>query len=403
MTSFKIKKSTLRGTLRVPPSKSQTLRALLFAALAEGGSTIFDPLFSPDLLAMAGACRMIGAKVEIREERIEVEGTGGRFLGEGTLYAGSSGIVLRFVAALAAVFGKKVRFEKEPSLERRPMRPLEEALKQLGQSEINVRGEDSQFVSALLIALSFGSAPTTLLVQNPGERPWVDLTLDWLERLGAAVVNHGYEQYEIPGGLAYPGFVYRVPGDLSSAAFPIVAALATGSELLLRNIDLTDPQGDKKIIGSLCEMGAKVQVDPEAKMLKVLKSSLKGAELAVNDMIDALPALAVAACFAEGKSSLTGASVARTKECDRLAAAAAELKKMGAKIEENEEGLTIEGGPLHGARVASHEDHRMALSLSVAGMGAEGETIVKGVECAAKTYSTFKEDFAGLGAIIEEI
>jgi 3-phosphoshikimate 1-carboxyvinyltransferase len=265
-------------------------------------------------------------------------------------------------------------------------------------------GRDSQPVSGMLIATSFLSGKTILEAHEPGEKPWIDLTLFWLKKFGIHVEHQDYARYTVPGNARIEGFKMTIPGDFSSAAFPIAAALVTNSSLTLTNVDREDCQGDKKIIDILQQMGAKIETDPKRKTLHLAKGSrLRGMKIDVNDFIDATPILSVIGCFAEGTTEIVNASIARKKESDRLHAMATELKKMGAAIEERPDGLLIHHSALKGASVESWHDHRIAMSLSIAALGAKGETAINNIECVSKTYPGFAHDFRSLGAAIEVI
>lgn len=264
-----------------------------------------------------------------------------------------------------------------------------------------IEGQDSQPVSGLLIAGAFGPCPIELEVQNPGERPWVDLTLDWFRRLGIPYSAKDHMHYRMEGGAHIDPFDYTVPGDWSTAAFPIAAALLTNSELTIENVDIDDCQGDKKLLTILENMGAHFEIrDKKLTLLK--ESELQGATIDVNDCIDALPILAVIGCFARGRTVLYNGAIARKKESDRIRAMATELTKMGARIEETSDGLVIEPAPLHGAQLQSYHDHRLALALTVAALASSSESEIQGVECIAKTYPQFVADFQSIGAKIED-
>ncbi len=373
-----------------------------------GVTLIRDPLDSPDVRAMVKALRGFGVTIEESEEWIRIEGVCGKLsASQAPIDAGNSGQILRFVGALAALLPEKTVITGDQSIrERRPVEPLLSALRQLGakaEAPMSVQGpiragfaellgEDSQPVSALLIATSFLKGTTQLEVKNPGERPWIDLTLAWLERLGGVVTHEAYRFYTIEGPLLYKGFEVTIPGDFSTAAFPAAAALITGSTVTLENLDPFDSQGDKKLFEVFERMGAQLEYDVRAKSVTLFPSKLKGVRVDVNEMIDALPILAVVGCFASGKTEIVGGKIARKKESDRIAAIACELRKMGAILEEREDGLLITSSPLHSARLSSHSDHRIAMALAVAAKGATGTTWIEGAECVKKSYPRFFEE-----------
>ena len=405
----------MKSHLRVPASKSHTLRAILFAALAEGTSCIENFLTSPDTEAMIKAVCALGARVQVLTAgRIKIQGVAGKLQPPNdTIQCGNSGIVLRFIGALAALLPHPTILTGDASIQqRRPAMPLLDALNQLGASAISLKGngfaplriqgpitgrsavlggEDSQPVSGLLIAASLAPHSIALHVKNPGEKPWIDLTLHWLRRLGIQYERQGYSYYRLEGNAKIDAFSYAVPGDFSSAAFPIAAALISNTELTLHNLDPEDCQGDKAVLSALEQMGARFEW--KDKNLFVRKGArLKGCRIDVNDFIDALPILAVIGCFAEGRTELIGAAIARKKESDRIHAMETELKKMGARVEETPNGLVIYSSALHGADLQSYNDHRVAMALAIATLGAASSCTIADTACVAKTYPTFWED-----------
>ncbi|MCB1072659.1 MAG: 3-phosphoshikimate 1-carboxyvinyltransferase [Chlamydiia bacterium] len=421
--NYNVRASTLSGTIEIPPSKSHTHRALIFALLAKGKSTIDKYLDSPDSAAMLKTIQQFGAKIQKDNDQLIIEGIGPKLQpSDDVINAGNSGIVLRFIGALAALIPAYTVITGDHSIRtRRPIKPLLDALKQLGvlaesmvgdgyapiiikgplsSGTCTLDGQDSQPVSALLIATSFANGSSEIHVTNPGEKPWIDLTLSWFDFLKLPYENHDYTHYKIPGGASYSGFQYTVPGDFSSLAFPVAAALITQSEISIENVDRNDIQGDKKLLDLLKQMGAKFET--EGRTLHVKKSGpLQGKTFDINDTIDAITILAVIGCFAEGETVLTNAAIARKKECDRIHCIATELKKMGADIEEKEEGLIIRTSKLKGTTLETYHDHRMVMSLTVAALGAEGESVIQGTACVHKTYPNFKEHLIKLGARVK--
>lgn len=422
MKTLTIQPSKLKGSISIPPSKSHTLRALVFALMGSGTSEIHNPLPSPDTLSMIRAVEMLGGSVEQKGDTLIVTGTAGKLRSpDNVIDAGNSGQVLRFIGALTGFLTTYTVLTGDHSIRySRPVKPLLDALSQLGAQAYGLNegshapilikgpiqpgfatfcGQDSQPVSAILIAASFLHGVTHLNITNPGEKPWIGLTLDWLKRLGGKISHEGFSRYVVHGSLSYDGFFYSVPGDFSSAAFPIVAALITGSELTIDNLDMNDAQGDKDIITVLQRLGADIKIDHANRRVIVHSGKiLHGGTIDINDMIDTLPILAVAGCFVSTKMEITGAAIARKKESDRIASMTNELKKMGANIEETKDGLMVFPSSLHGAHVQSHRDHRIAMALSVAALAAQGETIVDDVGCIEKSYPSFISDFQQLGA-----
>lgn len=422
---YHIGTSTVRGSVTVPGSKSHTMRAVLFASMAHGESQVHNYLPSPDTEAMIAACSALGAAITRDERTLTILGTGARLrVPEGVIDAGNSGQVLRFVGALTALLPQQTIITGDHSIcTLRPMNPLLEGLTQAGAlavstkgdgyapiiirgkaraAHMHIDGQDSQPVSALLMLAAFLDGESTITVENAGELPWISLTLHWLDKIGARYTNHGFTRYTVTGPTRVEGFEYIVPGDWSSAAFPIAAALVRNEELTLENMDFNDPQGDKAIVAALQSMGARFTLDVPGRRLAVHKhDGLRGADLDVNAIIDAVPVLAAVACFAGSPTTITGAAIARHKECDRLHAIAQELGKMGARIEERPDGLVIHPATLRGAAATSWHDHRIAMSVAVAALSC-GETTIEDVACVAKSYPGFAPAMRSLGADIRE-
>ncbi len=417
--------SYLKGVIRVPSSKSQTMRALLFSLLARGRSVIDRPLYSSDVEAMIEACRLLGASVDKREGWLEVEGRG-ISAAEDVIDARNSGQVARFIGAVAALAPHHSVVTGDFSIRhRRVMTPLLEGLSQLGAHAFSSRGDggapivikgplkggkasidgtDSQPVSALLIASAFSPLGAELKVVNPSEIAWIDLTLSWFDRLAIRYEHVQYGHYWIRGAEKIGGFEYRVSGDWSSAAYPLAAALITRSSLLIEGVDMEDEQGDKALFFLLRDRGAiQMEVDRGGSTVAIMATGeLEGGVIDLAPFIDAITLLAVIGCYSKGRTELVGGRSARYKESDRIRAISTELRKMGAEIEEKEEGLLIYGGPLRGALLDSHADHRVAMSLAVAALGAEGSSSISGVGVVSKSFPDFFDQFRKLGAHIDE-
>ena len=419
----KSQQKPLSGVISASPSKSHSLRGILFASLASGISTINNVLPSPDSDAMIRAGILLGAKISKTGNTLHIIGVAGKpQVPDDVIDAGNSGQVLRFIGAAAGVIdGYSVLTGDNSIRYNRPLGPLVDGLRQLGATcihtkgdnyapviikgpitpgEITISGEDSQPVSGLLIASALLPGITTIHVTNPGELPWINLTLSWLQRLQISYTHDSFSHYQVYGGKLFPGFEYTVPGDFSSLAYPVVAALITGSTITIDNVDNDDPQGDKKLLQILQEMGAVIKI--QGNQLTIVGSeTLQGQVIDVNDCIDAVPILAVLGCYAKGMTTLVNGAIARAKESDRLQTMTAELRKMGAAIEETEDGLIIQSSTLHGAEVTSYDDHRIAMSLAVAALGATGSTTVMNTHCVEKSYSNFAADLQTLGALLQ--
>lgn len=418
---IKVTKSELSGEIAVPGSKSHTIRAVAVATLANGISTIKSPLISGDTLSSLEAAEAFGAKVTKHEGYWTVEGIGGVVKPfTTTIDMGNSGTSLRIFTGLAATLDFPVSFDGDSSLRTRPMSPVLDALGTLGVKiesndgkcpltiegpvkggKTEVDGTSSQFLTSLLFALPLAEGDSEIIVRNLNEIPYVYITLDWLERQGIELeYSDDLSWVKVKGGQSYKAFERIIPADFSTATFPLVAAAVTGSTLKIRNLDFTDQQGDKATFDYLEKMGVTVERGEEYTVVSST-GKLKGCEIDLNATPDALPAMAVAACFAEGTTRLVNVAQARIKETDRIDCMTKELTKMGAKVTELPDGMIIEGGHLlRGCEVESYHDHRIAMALTIAGMVAEGETVINDGEAASVTYPNFVEDFKTLGAKI---
>jgi 3-phosphoshikimate 1-carboxyvinyltransferase len=409
-------KSTLAGEILIPASKSHTIRAVSIAAMANGISVLRNPLISADALSSIAGAREMGAEIETGKDWI-IKGVGGKPQDSCKMIdVGNSGTTLRIQTALSALAGHPVKFDGDKSIRTRPMFPLLTALEKLGVRVIesahgkcpfviqgpikggktNVNGISSQFLTALLIACPLAENDTEITVEDLHEKPYVEMTLDWLRKMNIQFEQKGLDWFYIKGKQKYNAFDRMIPADFSSAAFSACAAAITQSELLIRGLDFADYQGDKALFTYLERMGVKLTHTAEGVRLEGGK--LKGIDIDMNDTPDALPALAVTACFASGTTRLLNVAQARLKECDRIAAMVTELTNMGAQVEELKDGMVIHQSQLTGTQVHGYDDHRMVMALAVAGLAAEGETVVDTAEAIDVTYPSFMEDMRTLGA-----
>jgi 3-phosphoshikimate 1-carboxyvinyltransferase len=251
----------------------------------------------------------------------------------------------------------------------------------------------------LLLACPLASGDTEIIAENLHEKPYVEMTLDWLRKLDISFEQNGLDWFRIPGRQKYQAFQRSIPADFSSATFVACAAAVTGSEILIKGLDFSDHQGDKEIFNFLMNMGAQIRHVQEGVIVK--GGDLRGIDIDMNNTPDALPVFAVTGCFAKGTTRLLNVAQARYKECDRISAVAAELSKMGAAIEELADGLIIHHSALKGCEVHGYHDHRMVMALTVAGMIAEGETFVDTAESINITYPGYMEDMKAIGARME--
>ncbi|OQY96196.1 MAG: 3-phosphoshikimate 1-carboxyvinyltransferase [Chloroflexi bacterium UTCFX4] len=414
----------LRGTLRVPADKSITHRALMLAPLLNGKTRIENFLDSETTRATLNCMRAMGADIqEIDAHTLRVNGRGLRSLQEprDILYCLGSGTTIRLLAGICAGQHFLSVLDGTPALKRRPMGRIVEPLKQMGAT-ILARDNDrfpplvfrggalrgieyalpvasAQVKSAILFAGLFADSPTT--VHEPA--PSRDHTERMLRALGVDVsrLTENSARVVPPQRLETRDWSLGIPADFSSAAFFIVAALLVkNSELCLENVGLNP--GRTGLFDALTRMGATFKIenqraenDEPVGDIIVSSGELRASDVGGSDvprMIDEFPIFAVAATQAVGETRVRDAQELRIKESDRVATVAQELRKMGAQLEEQEDGFVIAGPTkLRGARVNAHNDHRLAMSLAVAGVIAEGETIIEGWECVADSFPNFSE------------
>ena len=420
-TSIVVGKSpNLRGVVRVPPNKSHSFRALIMASLAEGTSRIESPAVSNDWMRGVEALEMFGSGISPRAGGVwEVSGLGGALqTPDDVVDCGNSGIILRFFMGLAACCEGYTVLSGDHSLRHiRLCQPLIGALNDLGAWAVSTKsdghapvvvrgrlkggrteidGMDSQPVSSLLIASSLAEAPTEITVCRPGEKPWVGVTLDWLSRCGVEFSNEDFGRYRVRGNSRWSGFDLKIPLDWSAALYPIAAAVLTDdSEVRLPGMDFNDSQGDKAVIDVLRSMGADIAIADG--VVTARSSELTGREIDCNDFIDQFMLLAIVGACAKGETVLTNAEVCRHKECDRIAEMHKALSAMGADVEERPDGLVVRRSRLHGAQLDSRGDHRMVMTLAVAGLVADRQTTISDVDCVKKTFPEFVAQMQGIG------
>ena len=430
--------SRVSGRVPMPASKSHTIRGLLIASFAQGTSRLIRPLPGGDALSCRAAVEVLGAQVRDDGGDWVVRGGGGRLVGAPggggaasvrCVDVGNSGTTLYLAAAMAALGGRAVRFDGDDQIRRRSAGPLLGALRDLGASVESAEsggaaGEDgcapftvvgpispgrvrvecpvSQYLSGLLLAAPLipanpaepGGGSTEITVLGLNEAPYVGITLDWLDFQNIRYERRGWEQFGVPADQSYSSFERVVPADWSSAAFFMAAAAISGGELTLEGLDTGDSQGDKAVLGMLESMGCRWEAVNGG--IRIAGAPLKGAVLDLNDTPDALPVMAVTACFAEGETRLENVPQARMKETDRIAVMTAELRRLGADVHELPEGMLIRGrrarpgsAALRGARVEGHGDHRVVMALAAAALGCEGNVVIEGAEVSEITFPGF--------------
>ena len=429
------------GTVRVPGSKSISNRALLLAGFAAGTTSISGLLHSDDTHVMLEALKQLGCRIEGDDDAIAVTGLGDRPLAQRSiLWLGNAGTAMRpLVAALALGAAPGARFELRgtPRMHERPIGDLVDALRSLGAAieyleqpgypplaihaapvplafdrPIRVRGDvSSQFLTSLLLALPMRAGTAGATIEVDGElisKPYVDITLRLLERFGVAVAREGWRSFRIsaPQGLRSPRR-FTVEGDASSASYFIAAAAIGAGDAALRieGVGSDSIQGDIAFVDAVRSMGATVVAEPHALEVRRGRFPLLPVMLDCNHIPDAAMTLAALALFASGTSRLENIASWRVKETDRLAAMAAELRKVGAEVIEGDDSLEITP-PVRwrAAAIETYDDHRMAMALSLAALNAAAGVTpalpmrIVDPRCVAKTWPDYFETLFSVAA-----
>lgn len=414
------KTGSLSGTVAAPASKSYTQRMVIASALSEGTSHISNPLYSDDTEAALRAVTALGAEFKAEGGVWTIKGTKPQAATK-PIDCGESGATLRFLIPVAALADGPSTLLFGGSIERRPVEPLLECLRELGADahvgregnldtvyveggglvggKCSIPGDvSSQFISGLMFACPLAEADIEIALTSPLE------SADYVKMTEAVLSTHAVEvavedrRIFIGGNQTYKAADGHVPGDFSSAAFLLAAAAITSSKVTVSGLDYEAVQGDKAIVRILKEMGVEGKVCPDSIQIDGAGKPLKPIRVDVKNIPDLVPAIAVLACYADGTSHITGARRLRLKESDRLLTVSEELGKMGADIRITEDSMTIKGTALHGATVDPHNDHRIAMAAAVAALGAEGQTTIEHAECIRKSYPQFYLHIEQLGA-----
>jgi 3-phosphoshikimate 1-carboxyvinyltransferase len=415
-------KSRLKGEILIPTSKSHTIRAVIIAGLAHGKSIIHHPLESGDALAAVRAAGLFGARIDLGQSWT-VEGVSGfPQVPENIIDVANSGTTMNLCMGTASLAEGTTVLSGDRQIVRRPVQPLIGALNDLGAEvystrnnglppvvvkgrlrggKTRLRGIISQYVSSLLLHCPLIEQDTEVEVYDVHEKPYVQITMKWLDRQGIRYeASEELTHFKLFGGQSYHGQEVTIPGDFSSATFFLMAGVLCDADITLLGLDMDDVQGDKKVVAYLQEMGADIRFENGG--FRVRQGSLRGIEIDMCDTPDALPAMAAVGCFARGKTVLRNVANARLKETDRIAVMAKELGRLGARVEELPDGLIIHESKLKGCPVRGYGDHRVVMSLSVAGMAIPGRTEVDTAEAVEVTVPNFLGLIRGLGGKMEK-
>ena len=394
MSRALIKNSSLNGTLALPPSKSAAHRALICSFLS-GGGAVSPIINSNDMKATVGVIESLKN-------------------GKSTANCLESGSTMRFMIPVAAALGKEITFTGEGSLLSRTAGEYIELLPKHGVTvesngflplkisgrlkcgSYEVNGNvSSQYITGLLFALSVADGDSAIILKTPLQsKPYVDMTLKVMADYGVSACETDFG-YLVHGNQKYAVRDYTVEGDWSHAAF-FMSAAAIGGEVTLTGVDFNSTQGDKAVVDVMRRFGASVETGEGSITCK--KGKLHGIEIDCTDIPDMVPAIAVTAAFAQGKTIIKGAERLRLKESNRIKSVVENLKKMGVGAEETQDGMIISPcGAVNGAELCGYNDHRIVMAFSAAGLFAKGETVITDAESINKSYPSFFEDYNKLG------
>lgn len=405
----------------IPPSKSVAHRAIICASLSYGESKITNIDYSEDIIATIQGMEALGAIIEKEESSLVIKG----ILSEDNkinlhreIDCNESGSTLRFLIPISLLFEGESRFIGRGNLGKRPLDTYYEIFDKQGieysyikdvldlrikgrlaPSEFKVRGDiSSQFISGLLFALPLLEGDSKIIITTEMEsKGYIDLTLDTMKDFGVKVTNKDYKEFIIEGSQSYKPNDYEVEGDYSQAAFYVVSNML-GSKVKLLGLKPNSKQGDKEVLDIAKRFGAEIIEKDNSLEVKPF-DELKATDIDAKNCPDIIPVVVVLASVAKGRTIIYNAKRLRIKECDRLNAIATELKKLGAKVVEEEDRLIIDGVDSleFKEELWSFKDHRISMALAIASGVCKNEIIIRDYDCVSKSYPGFYEDFKNLG------
>ena len=412
---IKIYPSKCSGEIKIPSSKSMGHRAIICASLANGKSIISNLDYSDDILATIDGMKKLGANIQCEKDRLIIEGIKSfDNLKDNIIDCNESGSTLRFFIPIFSLTGKKISFTGRNRLLKRPQKIYEEIFKEQNlyyfqdEDKIEIKGKlkakeyfidgniSSQFISGLLFTLPLLEESSIININPPFESAsYIDLTMEVLKEFGITINKVTPLRLEIQGGQKYRAKDYKVEGDFSQLAFFAVLG-ALNNDLKCIGVKHNSKQGDKSIIDILKKSGVKIEEIEEGYLIH--KGKIKDCEIDLGDCPDLGPILNVLAMYGEGEFKIFNAGRLRLKESDRISAMEEELKKLGVEIETTEDEIKILGKKnyLGNIEIFGHKDHRIVMSLAIAGTMLEKPIIIDGAEAVEKSYPKFFQDLESL-------
>ena len=405
----------LRAVVRIPGSKSLTNRALLIASLANGTTRLVNALFSDDSRYFARALQALGFELQLDESKFEITITGhGGIIpaARAELFIGNAGTAARFLSAFLTLGHGEFILDGDARMRERPIRDLVDALTQLGADVTSANGFpplaihasgltggrarlagdiSSQFLSALLMVAPYADSPVEIqLTTALNSKPYADMTLAVMRDFGVDIERHDYSSFTIRPSFFFPLSSYIIESDASAASYFFAAPAICGGTVRVENILRQSKQGDIAFLDVLKQMGCNV-AEGENFIEVTGASNLRGIDVDMRDIPDTAQTLAAVAPFASSPTRIRGIASARVKETDRVHATCNELTRLGVRVTEHEDGMTIYPcGKFIPATVQTYNDHRMAMAFSLIGLRVDGVSI-ENPNCVSKTFPNFFE------------
>ncbi|MCJ7733888.1 MAG: 3-phosphoshikimate 1-carboxyvinyltransferase [Anaerolineales bacterium] len=408
----------LHSRVHIPGSKSLTNRALFIAALADGSTSINNALFSEDTYYFANALQTLGFNVSLAPEksRMMIIGLGGHIPAQhAELFIGNAGTAARFLTAFLTLGAGNFSIDGDARMRKRPIGDLVDSLNQLGAQVRTQNNQEtlqhlplslraaglaggkttlagdisSQYLSALLMVAPCAKNPVEIEITTElYSKPYVDMTIAIMSDFGVSVQREGYKKFTIQPGSFQPRSHYAIETDASAASYFFAAAAVCGGTVRVENVSRRSVQGDIRFLDLLKEMGCEV-VQSEDCIEVSGPSRISGVDADMSDISDTAQTLAVVAPFATSPTRIRGIGSARFKETDRISATCTELQKIGVRVDEHKDGMTIYPCPeFRAANVQTYNDHRMAMAFSLIGLRVPG-IVIEDPGCVSKTFPTF--------------
>lgn len=427
MADLKIYPTSLKGEVKIPPSKSMAHRAVICAALGNGISKVSNIDMSDDIIATSEAMKSLGAVIEQDKDVLTITGIKSpknhiKREKERVIDCNESGSTLRFLVPIALAFKGVTRFIGRGNLGKRPLNTYYEIFDEQGieysykegvldlvtsgllkAGEFRVKGNiSSQFITGLMFTLPLLDGDSKIIITTELEsKGYLDLTLSAMKDFGIEIINNDYKEFIIKGNQEYISRDYRVEGDYSQAAF-FLSGDALGDNVKLLDLKEDSLQGDREVLDILERMG--MVYNKEDGKISGKVDELKSTLIDASQCPDIIPVLSAVAALSKGRTEIINAKRLRIKECDRLVATSSQINELSGNVKELPEGMIINGvDEFTGGNCSSYNDHRIAMMLAIAATRSIRPVIIDNMECVEKSYPSFWEDYKSLGGIIDVI